>query len=159
MKKLLFAAMAAVSLCACNSEREYLDFRGLSLSMPAKAMCDSLLLKGFEVDTTLTDSSTYVLYNAKEYCRVDIMQHNDTISDLLESYVASYNDSTTEIFNKRHEEFTSLYGWAVMAHSADLHKEAHYKTGGKGALVLTLHNTYSPTVSVRYSTEDDKVIP
>jgi hypothetical protein len=159
MKKLLFAAMAAVALCACNSEREYLDFRGLSLGMSAKNMCDSLLLKGFEIDTNLTDESTYVLYNAKEYCRVDIMQNNDTISDVLESYVASYNDSTTQIYNERHEQFNALYGWALMKHSADLHKEAHYQTDGKGALVLTLHNTHTPTVSVRYSTEPDKLMP
>lgn len=151
--------MAAVTLCACNSEREYLDFRGLSLGMSAKNMCDSLLAKGFELDTTLSDESTYVLYNSKELCRVDIMQRNDTIADLLESYAATYNDSTMAIYNERHEAFVKIYGWAYMKHSADLHKEAHYKTGGKGALVLTLHNTYSPTVSVRYSTEDDKLVP
>lgn len=154
MKKMIFAVMAFVMLCACKGEREYLDFRGLSMGMSAKAMCDSLQLKGFEVDTSLTDEQTLVLNNAKELCRVDIVQHNDTITDIMESYTATYNDSTTGIYERLHKEFTDQYGWANMKHNADLHKEAAFRTNGKGGLTLILHNTYTPTVSIHYSIDE-----
>ena len=156
MKKLILAAVIVVSLCACKGEREYLDFRGLSLGMSAKAMCDSLLNRGFVLDSNLTDESTFVLHNDQDLSRVDIKFYNDTISDVLESYAATYNDSTTNLFKRRHKEYTDLYGWANMTHDADLHKEAHYQTGGKGGLVLILHNTYSPTMQVRYSVDEVK---
>ena len=112
MKKILFAAMAVVMLCACKGEREYLDFRGLSLGMSAKAMCDSLVAQGFVVDTTLSDEQAFVLTNAKDLSRVDIHQNNDTIIDVLESYAATYNDSTIAIYESKHKEFTDLYGWS-----------------------------------------------
>ncbi len=151
MKKLLLAFVAIISLCACNGEREYLDFRGLSMGMPAKGMCDSLQARGFVLDTTLTDEQTFVLTNAKELSRIDIHQVNDTITDILESYSASYNDSTIAIYERLHKEYTELYGWANMKHNADLHKEAAFNTNGKGGLTLILHNTYSPTMSIHYS--------
>ncbi|UKK48092.1 hypothetical protein L6475_12930 [Prevotella sp. E9-3] len=156
MKKMIFAFMAVIALCACKGEREYLDFRGLSLGMSAKAMCDSLLERGFALDSNLTDNSVYVLFNNQENARVDITMHNDTISDVLESYEASYNDSTLGIYNARHKEFTELYGWANMKHDGDLHKEANFQVGDKGGLELILLNTYSPTVSVRYSVDQIK---
>ena len=156
MKKLIFAVMAVVALCACNSEREYLEFRGLSLGMSAKSMCDSLQSRGFALDTNLTDDHTYVLQNAQDLARVDIVFNNDTISDVIESYTATYNDSTTAIYNQRHKEYTDQYGWANMRKDADLHKEAQFQTKGKGGLLLILHNTYYPSVSIRYSTEEIK---
>lgn len=156
MKKMIFAFMAVIALCACKGEREYLDFRGLSLGMSAKAMCDSLIERGFALDSNLTDNSVYVLFNNQENARVDITMHNDTISDVLESYEASYNDSTLGIYNARHKEFTELYGWANMKHNGDLHKEANFQVGDKGGLELILLNTYSPTVSVRYSVDQIK---
>jgi len=143
--------MAIVALCACKGEREYLDFRGLSLGMSAKAMCDSLLLRGFELDSNLTDETVFILKNAVEQCRVDISMHNDTISDVLESYEASYNDSTAGIYRERHKEFTDLYGWSGMKHDSELHREAVFQVGDKGGLVLTLLNTYTPTVTIHYS--------
>ncbi len=156
MKKIIFAVMAVVALCACKGEREYLDFRGLSLGMPAKAMCDSLLNRGFEIDTNLTDKSTFVLRNAQDLSRVDIIFRNDTITDVLESYAASYNDSTIMIYKERHKEYTEKYGWSNMKHDSDLHREAQFQTQGKGGLVLNLHNTYSPTVTIHYAIDEIK---
>jgi hypothetical protein len=155
MKKILFAVMAVIALCACSGEREYLKVRGLSMGMSAKAMCDSLQQKGFALDTNLTDETVYVLNNPAENCRMDIMMHNDTIDNILESYTASYNDSTANLWQRIHDEFTEQYGWANMTHKADLHKEAHYQTKGKGALVLILLNTYSPTMTIRYSVDPE----
>ncbi len=153
---MILACMAILALSACKGEREYLDFRGLSLGMSAKAMCDSLQTKGFELDTNLTDQSTYVLHNAQDLSRVDIVFHNDTISDVLESYAASYNDSTTKIYRELHKKFTDEYGWSNMVHDSDLHREAQFNTQGKGSLILNLHNTYSPTLTIRYSVEELK---
>ncbi len=151
MKKVLLAFVAILVLCACKGEREYLEFRGLSMGMSAKAMCDSLQTRGFVLDSALTDEQTFVFTHPKELSRVDLHQMNDTITDILESYAASYNDSTIEIYERMHKEYTDLYGWANMKHNADLHKEAAFNTNGKGGLTLILHNTYSPTLSIHYS--------
>jgi hypothetical protein len=156
MKKLIFAMMAVIALCACKGEREYLEFRGLSMGMSAKAMCDSLQKQGFVLDTNLTDDYTFVLNHPTDFSRVDIKFHNDTISDILESYAASYNDSTMGIYRARHKEYTDLYGWSNMKHDGDLHKEAQFQTKGKGGLVLILLNTYTPTFTVHYAVDEIK---
>ena len=155
MRKLFYAFMAVVMMCACSNEREYLSFHGLSLGMPAKAMSDSLQEQGFVLDSNLTDEGTYVLNSASELCRVDIIHNNDTITDVLESYSASYNDSTSQLWQRRHDEYQNEFGWPNMNHDSELHREAVYNTG-RGGLVLTLLNTYTPTMTVHYSVEELK---
>ena len=153
MKKLVLAAVAVLALFACKGEREYLDFRGLSMGMSGKAMCDSLINRGFVLDSNLTEETTFVLKSVNEHenCRVDIVMRNDTITDILEMFEASYNDSTTAVYRARHKEYADLYGWANMKHDSDLHREAAFQVGDKGGLILKLLNTYSPTLTIHYS--------
>jgi len=156
MKKLFAILVAAAAMIGCSGEREYLDVHGLSMGMPAKAFCDSLVARGYEVDTNLTDASVYVLIEPKgRALRYDILQHNDTIDEVLESYTATYNDSTSQLWQKMHDDFQDEFGMPGMLHRADLHKEAIYNTG-KGGLRLILLNTYSPTMTVRYTTSLDE---
>jgi hypothetical protein len=154
MKKILFAFVAFCMMCACSGEREYLNCHGLSMSMSAKAMADSFEARGLAVDTSHSNETQIVLADtlACNYTLV-IYQHNDTISDILETYIATYNDSTSQLWQKLHDELQKeLDVWPGMPHHGDLHKEADYTTGA-GTIVLTLLNTYSPTVTVRYSTQ------
>ena len=154
MKKLLWAFVAVVTFCACSGERGYLDYRGLSMGMSAKSMCDSFLARGFQLDSNLTDSgSSYVLYSQDVKYKVGIYYTNDTISDIIESYTATYNDSTSELWQVMRDSLNELQGrMPYMAKRADLHKEAIFQTD-EGTINVKLLNTYSPTMEIRYSTE------
>ena len=154
MKKVLLAALAAVLMCACSGERQYLDYRGMSMGIPAKQMADSLVtkLQNLAVDTHKTGETNIVLVDtlAKNFM-VTIYHQNDTITDILENYVATYNDSTSNLWQARHDELQKEVGWPNMGKHGDLHKEATFENE-KGTVLLILLNTYSPTMSVRYST-------
>ena len=151
MKKILLIAVAAVLMCACSGEREYLNYRGMSMGMPASKMVDSLQKQGLALDTTKYEDR-YVLADtlARNFV-VAIYHKNDTITDILESYTASYNDSTSNLWQAKHDELQKEFGWPNMGKHGDLHKDATFENK-KGTVVLTLLNTYSPTMSVRYST-------
>lgn len=154
MKKVLLAALAAVLMCACSGERQYLDYRGMSMGISAKQMADSLVtkLQNLAVDTHKTGETNIVLVDtlAKNFM-VTIYHQNDTITDILENYVATYNDSTSNLWQARHDELQKEFGWPNMGKHGDLHKEATFENE-KGTVLLILLNTYSPTMSVRYST-------
>ena len=156
MKKMLLAAMAVVMMCACSGEREYLDYRGMSMGMSAKKMVDSLQLQGLALDTAHSSETSFVLADtiARNFV-VTVYHQNDTISDILEQYSASYNDSTSHLWQAKHDEFEKEFGWPNMGKHGDLHKEATFESK-KGTVLLILLNTYSPTVSVRYSTSTTK---
>ena len=151
---MLLAALAAVLMCACSGERQYLDYRGMSMGISAKQMADSLVtkLQNLAVDTHKTGETNIVLVDtlAKNFM-VTIYHQNDTITDILENYVATYNDSTSNLWQARHDELQKEFGWPNMGKHGDLHKEATFENE-KGTVLLILLNTYSPTMSVRYST-------
>lgn len=152
MKKILLAVMAVLAMCACSGEREYLDYRGMSMGMSAKKMADSLQLQGLALDTAHSTSTSFVLADtvARNFS-VTVYHQNDTISDILEQYTATYNDSTSNLWQAKHDEFEKVFGWPNMGKHGDLHKEATFENE-KGTVLLILLNTYSPTVSIRYST-------
>jgi len=153
MKKLLLCLMGVVLMCACSGERGYLNYRGLSMGMKASAMADSLLAKlpNVVVDTAKSgDEQTVLVDTLAQNFAVTLYHHNDTLSDILESYVATYNDSTSNLWQKLHDELQQEMGWPNMGKHGDLHKDATFESES-GTVVLTLHNTYSPTLSVRYS--------
>jgi hypothetical protein len=154
MKKMLLAVSAAVLLmCACSGERGYLDYRGLSMGMPASKMVDSLQLKmpNLALDTTKYEDRYVLGDTVARNFTVAVYHQNDTIVDILENYTATYNDSTSSLWQTMHDELEKEFGWPNMGKHGDLHKEATYENE-KGTVILTLLNTYSPTVTVRYST-------
>ena len=154
MKKMLLAAVAAVLMCACSGEREYLNYHGLSMGMPASKMADSLLLQmqHVVVDTNESTEASIVLVDTlAQNFSVTLYHQHDTITDILEEYKASYNDSTTNLWQAKHDELQKEFGWPNMGKHGDLHKEATFENK-KGTVLLMLLNTYSPTMSVRYST-------
>ena len=136
---------------ACSGEREYLNYRGMSMGMSAKQMVDSLQMQGLALDTNKYEDRYVLSDTIARNFSVAIYHQNDTISDILENYVATYNDSTSNLWQKLHDEFEKEFGWPNMRHSGDLHKDAFYKND-KGTVELILLNTYSPTLTVRYST-------
>jgi len=151
MKKIMIFCVAIAALCACSGEREYINYRGLNMGMSAKQMTDSLQQRGLALDTTRYEDRYMLADTLANNFTVGIYHHNDTITDIVEHYKASYNDSTSNLWQKLHDEFEKDFGWPTMRHSGDLHKEAFYEND-KGTLILELLNTYSPTLTVRYST-------
>lgn len=154
MKKLFLAAMAVLLMCACSGEREYLNYRGMSMGMKASLMADSLQqkLQNLVIDTAKSGETNIVLVDTlTRNFSVTIYAQNDTITDILENYAASYNDSTSNLWQAIHDELQQEMGWPNMGKHGDLHKEATFEND-KGTIVLTLLNTYSPTLAVRYST-------
>lgn len=151
MKKILLIAVAAVLMCACSGEREYLNYRGMSMGMPASKMVDSLQKQGLALDTTKYEGRYVLADTLARNFAVAIYHKNDTITDILENYTASYNDSTSNLWQAKHDELQKEFGWPNMGKHGDLHKDATFENK-KGTVVLTLLNTYSPTMSVRYST-------
>ena len=82
MKKLFVALVAIAALCACgNSEKKYLNYRGLSMGMPFKTFCDSLTARGFAVDSAKTDSSftNVVMVKEGELYHLILAQEHDTL--------------------------------------------------------------------------------
>ena len=160
MKNLVYCCVFCLSCLffACSGEREYINYRGLSMGTPASKMADSLLAKlpNLAVDTNKTNESSIVLFDTlAQNCMVTIYQQHDTITDILENYSASNNDSTSHLWQALHDGFEKEFGWPNMGKHGDLHKEATFESK-KGTIVLILLNTYSPTVTVRYSTSTTK---
>ena len=152
---LLFSGIAA--LTSCSGERGYIDYRGVSMGTPAKQMVDSIQQKlpNLWLDTTKYEDRYVLTDTMARNFTVAVYHHNDTIVDILENYIASYNDSTTNLWQALHDDFEKVYGWPNMGKHGDLHKEATFQND-KGTILLTLLNTYSPTVNVRYTTERRK---
>mgnify|MGYP006916301999 CR=1 FL=1 len=156
MKKLVICCFCCLGclFLACSGERGYLDYRGLSMGMKASQMSDSLLQKmqNLVVDTNKSTETSIVLVDTlAQNFAVTVYHQNDTITDILENYVATYNDSTSNLWQAKHDELQKEFGWPNMGKHGDLHKEATFEND-KGTVLLILLNTYSPTVSVRYST-------
>ena len=98
MKKLLIATAAALALCACSSEKKYLTYQGISMGIPAKVMEDSLVSRGLALDTAV--NGQIMLYKPGTAMRVVINHQNNVITSIQESYEATYNDSTRNLFKE-----------------------------------------------------------
>ena len=153
MKKMLIAAVAAVVMCACSGERGYINYRGMSMGLPASKIVDSLQMKvpNLWLDTTKYEDRYVLADTMLRNFTIAVYHQNDTITDILENYTATYNDSTSHLWQAMHDELEKEFGWPNMGKHGDLHKEATFQND-KGTIILTLLNTYSPTVTVRYST-------
>ena len=153
MKKMLIAAVAAVVMCACSGERGYINYRGMSMGLPASKIVDSLQMKvpNLWLDTTKYEDRYVLVDTMLRNFTIAVYHQNDTVTDILENYTATYNDSTSHLWQAMHDELEKEFGWPNMGKHGDLHKEATFQND-KGTIILTLLNTYSPTVTVRYST-------
>ena len=153
MKKMLIAAVAAVVMCACSGERGYINYRGMSMGLPASKIVDSLQMKvpNLWLDTTKYEDRYVLADTMLRNFTIAVYHQNDTVTDILENYTATYNDSTSHLWQAMHDELEKEFGWPNMGKHGDLHKEATFQNE-KGTIILTLLNTYSPTVTVRYST-------
>ena len=152
MKKILVAIVAIAALCACNSEKKDLSYRGLSMGLPFQTFIDSLQQRGFFVDSAKTDSAfqMVVMGNDAVRDRLVIAQKDGQVAALQENWNLQSNDSTRQLWQKMRDDFEKELGaWPNMPKHGDDHKIAKFEGEG-GFITLTLENTYKPTLTVRY---------
>ena len=152
MKKILVAIVAIAALCACNSEKKDLSYRGLSMGLPFQTFIDSLQQRGFFVDSAKTDSAfqMVVMGNEAVRYRLVIAQKDGQVAALQENWNLQSNDSTRQYWQKMRDDFEKELGaWPNMPKHGDDHKIAKFEGEG-GFITLTLENTYKPTLTVRY---------
>ena len=151
MKKILFAALAAIVLSACSGEREYLKVKGLSIGLPAKVFVDSMLARGFLVDTTHSSENMTIMYHPERVAYTVTMASNDNkIVAVEEDYRATYNDSTRNLWQTVRDSLEkTLEAWPNAPLLKNDHKLAEFRYNG-GKISVLLENTYTPTMSVLY---------
>ena len=152
MKKILVDIVAIAALCACNSEKKDLSYRGLSMGLPFQTFIDSLQQRGFFVDSAKTDSAfqMVVMGNDAVRYRLVIAQKDGQVAALQENWNLQSNDSTRQLWQKMRDDFEKELGaWPNMPKHGDDHKIAKFEGEG-GFITLTLENTYKPTLTVRY---------
>lgn len=154
MKKLLVSMAAFAMLCACggNSSDAPFNYRGLAMDMPVNQFVDSLVARGFAVDTAASDSGrTWVLKSRDVPYHVLLAFKGDALLLAQENYTMSTNDSTREMWQELRDGLEKELGtWPNMPKHGDDHKVATFETAG-GFITITLENTYSPNLNVRYS--------
>jgi len=152
MRKLLFPIMAILLLFSCGEQKKPFNYRGLAFSMPTTQFVDSLTARGFQVDSIASDSgSTVVLANEQEPYRILVAFKGDSLQVVQESYLASSNDSTRMLWQQIRDDLEkSLDAWPDCPILKDDHKVANFDTQ-TGFISVILENTYTPTLTVRYS--------
>ena len=155
LKKMMLAAVAAVTLSACSGDREYLDYRGVSMATPCKAFVDSMTRQGLVVDTSNHEKGTVVFLKPGSVMQVIVKALTDTIVSIQESYEATYNDSTRQLFQTMREQLIKELDMnPYMPVNTEDHREARFKTK-KGIVTLVLENTYTPRLDLLYESRND----
>jgi hypothetical protein len=157
MKKLLMAFATFAMICACSSEMEPLKYRGLSMAMPVSQFLDSLQARGFVIDSARSDSGkmTVLTSDAVTYSLM-VAYNKDRLTDVQENYTASSNDSTRQLWQQLRDDFEKEFGsWPNCPKLGEDHRIANFETDG-GFVIITLKNTYTPTLQVRYEVKAPK---
>ena len=102
MKKFVFACMAFLAFVACSEDRAPFNYRGLAFTMPVTQFVDSMVARGFAVDSAASDSGqTVVLAGENKPYRVLVAFSGDQLQVVQESYIADNNDSTRVMCYRR----------------------------------------------------------
>ena len=152
MKKLFLALLAVTALWACEKATTPINYRGLALTLPVNQFVDSMIARGFAVDSAASDSgSTVVLASPAEHYRVLAAFKGEKLMAIQETYNLSTNDSTREMWQELRDGLEKeLNAWPDCPVLKEDHKEANFDTGD-GLISVLLENTYTPTRTVRYT--------
>jgi len=153
MKKIILPFMSLLVLFfSCAEQKKPFNYRGLAFSLPTTQFVDSLTARGFQIDSVASDSGrTVVLAKAQEPYRVLVAFQGDSLQVVQESYIASSNDSTRLLWQEIRDGLEkSLDAWPDCPILKDDHKIANFDLH-PGFISVILENTYTPTLTVRYS--------
>lgn len=158
MKKLLILTVAIVALCACSKQqRAPFNYRGLAFTLPVDQFVDSMLTRGFAIDSAASDSgNTVVFANPAEHYRVLAAIKGQELLAIQENYTMSSNDSTRQMWQQLRDGLEKeLEAWPDCPILKDDHKVANFDTGD-GFIAVILENTYTPTLNVRYTKKNNQ---
>lgn len=157
MKKLLFVIIGVVALWACDKEHAPFNYRGLAMSMPVSQFVDSMMARGFAVDSAASDSGrTVVMANSAEHYRVLAAFQGEELQVVQETYNLSTNDSTRQLWQQLRDGLEQELGaWPDCPILSDDHKVANFDAGD-GLISILLENTYTPSLTVRYTKKAEK---
>ena len=153
MKKLVLALGAALALGACgDKDKAPFNYRGLAFTLPVEEFVDSMLNRGYTLDSVASDSGrTVVLGKAGEPYRVLLGLKGNDVLAVQENYVIGSNDSTRMMWQQLRDGLEQELGaWPDCPILKDDHKVANFDTGD-GFISVILENTYTPTLNVRYT--------
>jgi hypothetical protein len=125
--------------------------------MPVNQFVDSMLARGFAVDSAASDSgNTVVLANPAEHYRVLAAFKEQKLLAIQETYNLSTNDSTRQMWQELRDGLEKeLDAWPDCPILKEDHKVANFDTGD-GIIAILLENTYTPTLTVRYTKKSDQ---
>lgn len=157
MKKIVLFLFALAVFMSCSEDKKVFNYRGLPFSMSASQMVDSMLARGFVVDSAASDSGhTVVFANASERYRVLVAFKGDKLQAVQERYLVSTNDSTRRLWQQLHDGLENELGaWPDCPILKDDHKVANFDASD-GIISVILENTYKPTLMVRYVPKAEK---
>lgn len=154
MKKIALFMVALMAITACSDKKESgpFNYRGLAFTLPAQQLVDSMLARGFAIDSAASDSGrTVVLANAAEPYRVLVAFDGDKLQAVQENYVVSSNDSTRMLWQEIRDGLEKELGaWPDCPMLKEDHKIANFDASD-GFISVILENTYTPTLTVRYT--------
>ena len=157
MKKLILSAVVAMTLIACGGSDAPFSYRGLAFSMPVAQFVDSMMAKGFAVDSAASDSGRLVvLASPSEHYRVLAAFNGDHLQAIQENYHISTNDSTRHLWQQIRDNLEKELGeWPDCPMLKDDHKIANFDTG-TGFISVVLENTHRPSLRVSYTLKKEK---
>ena len=146
-----------MTFVACQESRAPFNYRGLAFNMPVNQFVDSMLARGFAVDSAASDSgNTVVLANPAEHYRVLAAFKEQKLLAIQETYNLSTNDSTRQMWQELRDGLEKeLDAWPDCPILKEDHKVANFDTGD-GFIAILLENTYTPTLTVRYTKKSDQ---
>ena len=157
MKKIALFVVALMAFVACQENKSPFNYRGLAFSLPASELVDSLVARGFAIDSATSDSGRQVqLYKTGVPYHVLIAYQDDQLQAIQENYRLSTNDSTRRLWQEIRDGLEKELGaWPNCPILKDDHKKADFETDG-GFISVTLENTYKPTLMVLYKPKKEK---
>lgn len=157
MKKLFFAFVTLVALAACGEGENTFNYRGLAFTLPTGQLIDSMLARGFVVDSAASDSGRNVVFTKPaEHYRVIVAFAGDKLQAIQETYTISTNDSTRKMWQELRDGLEKELGaWPDCPMLKDDHKVANFDATD-GIISVILENTYRPSLAVRYVPKADK---
>jgi len=153
MKKIVLFLLAVIAIVSCSEEQKTpFNYRGLAFTLTASELVDSLEARGFAVDSAASDSGrTVVLAKQLEPYRVLVAYKGDSLQVVQETYVISSNDSTRMMWQQLRDGLEKELGaWPDCPILKDDHKVANFDASD-GFISVILENTYTPTLTVRYT--------
>ena len=152
MKKAVYLFVTMLAMFACSkNERAAFNYRGLPLALTTSQFVDSMLSRGFVVDSAASDSGRMVVFaSAQEKYRVLMAFAGEKVAAVQETYLLSTNDSTRRFWQEIRDGLEKELGaWPDCPMLKDDHKIANFDASD-GIISVILENTYKPTLTVRY---------